>query len=325
MEQLRWGIVGPGCIAHKFAKAITNVADAELVAVASRSESRALDFAERYHIPRTFFSYEELANSDAVDAVYIATPHPFHLPCAELFLSAGKHVLCEKPLCVTARQAEKLKTIAERHRCFLMEAMWTRFLPAIQEVVRIVQAGVIGEVMGIRADFCYAQAPEEEPKLYQNHMAGGSLLDVGVYGLHFADLFLGVPKQVQASAWLQDGIDVHTSMILSYQTGAVAEISSAIGLEKPCVAWIYGTRGKVEVPNFYGAQEFLLHTADGVKRVQHPSIGDGFEEEIIEACNCIREGRIESEKLPLAKTITILEQMDEIRTTIGVSYPCEEC
>jgi len=324
MRKLRWGIVGPGIIANKFASAIANVEAAELVAVASRSKERGETFAKQYRIPQVFSSYEALAQNDAVDAVYIATPHPFHLPCAELFLSSGKHVLCEKPLCVNAKQAQKLQNIAHENKAFLMEAMWTRFLPATQELCRMVKEGVIGEVMGLRADFCYNQAPEEEPKLYQNHMAGGSLLDVGVYGLHFADLFLNQPKQIQASAWMRGGVDVHTSVQLSYRNGAIAEISSAIGLEKPCAAWLYGTNGKLEVPDFYGAQGFVLHTADRKEAFCFPSVGDGFEEEIIEACRCIREGKTESERLPLWKTISILEQMDEIRAMIGASYPCED-
>ncbi len=324
MEKLCWGIVGPGIIANKFAAAIANVEEASLAAVASRSKSRGEDFAGRYRIPQVFCSYEALAQSDAVDAVYIATPHPFHLPCAELFLRAGKHVLCEKPLCVNAKQAKSLQTAARENNVFLMEAMWTRFLPAVSELCNRIDAGVIGEIKGLRADFCYAQAPEEEPKLYENHMAGGSLLDVGVYGLHFADLFLKTPEKLQASAWVSDGVDVHTSVLLSYPNGAVAEISSAIGLQKPCVAWIYGTKGAIEVPDFYGAQEFFLHTENGKRQFRFPSIGDGFEEEIIEACRCIRAGKTESEILPLSKTIEILEQTDAIRKLIGVSYPCEE-
>ena len=323
MEKLRWGIVGPGIIANKFAAAIANVEEAELVAVASRSKDRGEAFAARYHIPQVFDSYEKMAKSDAVDVIYVATPHPFHLPCAELFLSAGKHVLCEKPLCVTAEQARRLQAASRENKVFLMEAMWTRFLPAVFELCRMVKDGIIGDVMGLRADFCYEQAPEEEPKLYQNHMAGGSLLDVGVYGLHFADLFLGKPNGIQAAAWTCKGVDVHTSMLLSYKNGAVAEISSAIGLEKPCAAWLYGTKGKIEVPDFYGAQEFVLHTSDGKEEFCFPSAGDGFEEEIIEVCACIRDGKTESDRLPLAKTIGILEQMDEIRSMIGVSYPCE--
>lgn len=323
MKPIRWGIVGPGIIANKFAHAIKHVACAELVAVASRSPERGHAFATRYQIPQVFDSYEALANSDQIDAIYIATPHPFHVSCAELFLTAGKHVLCEKPLCVNAEQARRLQEKAKEHRVFLMEAMWTAFLPAVLETQRLVKRGTIGDVLCIRADFCYAEEAENDPKLYQNHMAGGSLLDVGVYGLHFVSMFLDAPQQIQAVAQIQDGVDVHTSVQLQYPNGAIATVSSAIGLQKPEEAWIYGTNGRIELPHFYGAQELILHRGETSEQIACPSVGDGFEEEILEACRCIADGKTESDILPLSKSIAILEQMDHIRSKLGISYPCE--
>ena len=149
MKKIRWGIVGPGNIANKFAVAIKNVECAELAAVAARSMEKGSEFAARYGIPKVFGGYDAMAASDEVDAVYIATPHPFHKPCAELCLKAGKHVLCEKPLCINEAQAVALKECAKEHGVFLMEAMWTRFLPAVKEACAIVASGAIGEVMGL--------------------------------------------------------------------------------------------------------------------------------------------------------------------------------
>lgn len=323
MERIiRWGIVGAGHIANKFARAIQNVNGAKLVAIASRSKEKGEEFANTYNIPNIFVGYEEMANSELVDAVYIATPHPFHMPCAELFMNAKKHVLCEKPVCVNAKQATELLACAKRNEVFLMEAMWTRFLPAISEARAILQSGEIGEIRGIQADFCYFSAPNEEPKLYQNEMAGGSLLDVGVYGLNFAAIFLGNEiEEITAAADVQNGVDCQTNITMKYKNGTIASVSSAINVVKPTTGYIYGTKGYIEFPCFYGATEFFVHVDNEKKHILKPSIGEGFEEEIYEACRCIREHKLQSDVMPMAESIRILEQMDYIRKQIHLEYP----
>lgn len=324
MKEIKWGIVGPGIIANKFAQAVKNVEGALLTAVASRSLERGREFAHKYNIENVFCGYEEMAASDKVDAVYIATAHPFHKECAELFLNAGKHVLCEKPVCVNAAQAISLKACAEANSVFLMEAMWTRFLPAVKEACAIAKSGTIGDVLGVEADFCYASSPEEEAKLFQNHMAGGCLLDVGVYGLHFVSLFLGSdPETVLAVADVREGVDCHTNIFMKYKNGAIAKVSSAISLYKPEAAYIYGTKGYMYLPQFYGGQEIFLYTDGTEQHIVKPSLGDGFEEEIIEVCDCIRAGKIQSDIMPMAESIKVIRQMDEIRKQIGVKYPFE--
>ena len=321
MKIIRWGIAGPGNIANKFAKAVLNTEGAVLAAVASRSAERGHRFADTYGIGTVYGSYEELAASDLVDAVYVSTPHPFHKSCAEIFLNAGKHVLCEKPLCVNAVQAKALQECAQRNGVFLMEAMWTRFLPAIQEAQAVIARGEIGKVLGLKADFCYGY-DESDPKIYQHSMAGGALLDVGVYAQHFASVFLGDdPKSITAVARVEDGVDRHTHVTMVYENGAIAHLTSATDVPKPSTGFVYGSNGYIEFPSFYDAQEFILHTGDTTKQVRLPSLGDGFEEEILEVCQCIREGKTESQVLPLNKTIKMLEQMDEVRRQIGVSYP----
>lgn len=324
MNKIRWGIVGPGCIANKFADAIKNVDTAKLVAVASRTKENGEKFAHKHGIDIVFSSYEDMAKSNDVDAVYIATPHPFHLPCAQLFLNAKKHVLCEKPLCVNAAQAEVLKKCAEENGVFLMEAMWTRFLPAVKEIEEMVKSGVIGEVSGVSADFCYASAPEIESKLFENHMAGGSLLDVGVYALHFVSIFLGdEPDEICSLAKIGYDVDLHTQVVLKYKNGAIASVSSAIDLQKREDAYIYGTKGYIYIPVFYGAKDFYVYTDGKETHIEKPSMGDGFEEEIYEVCRCINMGKIQSDILPVEKSIKILNQMDVIRKQIGVKYPLD--
>jgi len=322
MKKIRWGIVGPGCIANKFATAIKNVDSAELVAVASRTEESGRAFAKKYNIPNVFCGYETLAQSDCVDAVYIATPHPFHKDCAELFIKNKKHVLCEKPLCINAYQATKLKECAQKNKVFLMEAMWTRFLPAIKELQKVVLKGTIGDVMGITADFCYATSPEEEEKLFLTSMAGGSILDVGVYGLHFASLLLGSnPDKISCVAQIANGVDTHAQISLVYDSGAIATVTSATVLQKPENAVVYGTKGYITIPQFYGANELCV-CVDGEKKIiSAHSIGDGFEEEIYEACQCIASGKLQSDTMTLDESIAIIRIMDSAREQIGVKYP----
>lgn len=321
MKKVRWGIVGPGIIANRFATAIKNVDCAELVAVASTNKERGEAFAEKYGIPQVFCGYEALAQSDAVDVVYIATPHSHHKQVAELFMNAGKHVLCEKPICVNAEQARELQKCARKNSVFLMEAMWTQFLPAIKEAQAIVDSGRIGEVMGVEADFCY-HMPRQKNRVYLNELAGGSVLDVGIYSLHFAALFLGfAPEKILAVADTDGQIDIHAVMLLKYKNGAIANVSTAVGLKKPETAYVYGTKGQIRLPRFYGATELYVTTAEGEEHIVKDCLGNGFEEEIIEACRCIASGKLQSDEWPMEKSIIMLEQMDEIRAQIGIRYP----
>lgn len=319
---IKWGIVGAGYIANKFAKAVKNVEGATLTSIASRSETKGREFADKYDIENVFTSYEEMAKSSLIDAVYIATPHPFHKPCAEIFLNAKKHVLCEKPICVNAKQATELKECANKNGVFLMEAMWTRFLPAIGEAAEIVNSGEIGEIRGVRADFCYFCTPDEDAKLFENNLAGGSLLDVGVYGLNFASIFLGDnPESIISVADVSDGIDYQTSILMKYSNGAIASVSSAINVNKPGTGYIYGTKGYIVLPKFYGAVELTVNVDGEERYISKPSMGDGFEEEIIEACSCIRLGKTQSDVMPMSESIRILKQMDYIREQINLRYP----
>ena len=318
---IKWGIVGPGNIANKFAKAIKNVKGAELIAVASRSKEKSREFADKYNIPNAFVGYEEMAKSAVVDAVYIATPHSFHKPCAEIFLNAKKHVLCEKPVCVNAAQAINLLECANKNGVFLMEAMWTRFLPAINEALKIVKSGEIGDIRGVNADFCYSCTPNDDPKLYRNDMAGGALLDVGIYGLNFAAIFLGnTPESIRAISDVDNGVDCQTNILMKYGNGTVASVSAAINVMKPETGYIYGTKGYIALPCFYGAKEIIVNVNNEERCILKPSIGDGFEEEIYEACSCIRAGKTQSDIMPMSESIKILEQMDYIREQINLKY-----
>lgn len=326
MKKLRWGIVGPGNIARKFAAAAKNLKDeVELVAVASRGLEKAAAFAAEFGIPHAFGSYEEMAASPLVDCVYIATLHPFHKPAAELFLNAKKHVLCEKPICVNAAEARALREVARKNGVFLMEAMWTTFLPSTRALLDFVKDGGIGDVLGLTADFCYAMTPAEDSRVFSNELGGGALLDVGVYTLHFAAMLLGFAiDSISAEARIVNNTDAHTQVSILYTTGAIASLSSATMVNKPADAVIYGSRGYIRIPNFYGASGFTVVRGGTEEVHSHPFLGNGFEEEILETTRAVRDGKTESDTHPLDLSIAVLEQMDEIRYMIGLSYPQDE-
>lgn len=323
-QKIRWGIAGPGNIANKFAKAIKNIHGAELAGVASRSYEKGKAFADTYGIENVFSNYEEMAASDKIDAVYISTIHPFHKSCAELFLNNGKHVLCEKPICVNQNQAKELFECAKRNGKFIMEAMWTRFLPAIRETKAMIDRGEIGKVIALKADFCYRETPESCAILFDNSIAGGALLDVGIYTLNLSSyLFGNSPEKITAVSYNENGVDIHTQMTLKYPDGVISNLSCAIGVQKPETAFIYGTDGYIKLPSFYGAQEIILCKEGEEKVIKKPSLGEGFEEEIIEVCNCISNGKTESSVMPHTESLLMLSQMDEIRNQIGIKYPLE--
>ena len=326
MEKIiKWGIIGAGNIANRFAEAVKNIEGAELTSVASRSEETGRSFAQKHNIKNVFIGYDEMAKSDLVDAVYIATPHPMHKPCAETFINAKKHVLCEKPVCVNSKDAIALKKCAEENGVFLMEAMWTRFLPAIKEAVSIANSGEIGEVRGVKADFCCSFPYDAKSRIYNSDLAGGALLDVGIYGLNFAAIFLGdKTENVFSTADVNHGVDYQTNVLIKYENGTIASVSSAVNVVKPIMGYIYGTKGYIELPQFFCANEIVVDVNNKKTHILKPYMGNGFEEEIIEACNCIRSGKIQSDIMSMSESIRILEQMDYIRQQIGLKYPFEE-
>ncbi len=320
---VRWGIVGTGEIANKFAQAVCNAQGARAVAVASRRAESARTFADTYGIEYSFGSYEELMEFDGVDAVYIALPHKYHAPYTERFLRAGKHVLCEKPIAVTADELERVQAVAAEENRFLMEAMWTRFLPAMAEIKKVVADGVIGDVLEVSADFCYNN-PDHTHHAFAGGGDGGSVLDVGIYGLNFALMFLGEDvRNVQAAARLENNADLNMNALLTFDGGRIARVSSALALEKPEVAYIYGSKGYILVPTFYGAGEFDVVVDGKVQSKSVPFKGNGFEEEIEEACRCILSGKTQSAVMPLDRSMAVLRLMDEIRARLGIVYCCK--
>ena len=324
MKKLRFGIVGTGVIAHRFANAIKNVEGAQLAAVASRTQANADAFGDEFGIPLRFGSYEAMAQSDLIDAAYIAVPHSGHMACSCLMMNNGKHVLCEKPLAVNSEQAREMFACAERNGVFLMEAMWARLVPGTLKMLELVHNGVLGEVTAVEGKFCYTMDEDEMGHhVFKRENGGGSLLDVGVYGLNFASWYLGKDvASIKAEATLFNGVDSHTCVLLKYKSGAIADISSAILLRKPNEGFVYGTKGYARLSRFYAPQKIELHFNDGREEtIDTPYAGNGFEEQIAHFCDCVSQGFSESPVVTPEQTLYIMRQMDEIRAMTGVEYP----
>ena len=324
MNKIRFGIVGTGNIAHRFADAIQNVPQAELTAVASRTEENAESFGNEYNIPNRFYSYEDMAKSDKIDVAYIAVPHSGHAECSILMMSNGKNVICEKPLAVNTKEVEEMIASAKENNVFLMEAMWARLVPGTIKLIELIENGIIGEVKGVEGKFCYSMDEDEmDHHVLKNENGGGSLLDVGVYGLNFASWYLGKDvEDISAQAEIWNGTDTHTCTLLKYKSGAIADISSATLLRKPNKGYIYGTKGYIHINRFYAPQEIEINLLDGTKEViEEKFLGNGFEEQIIHTCECVKNGLKESPINTFEQTLFITKQMDEIREKIGLKYP----
>ncbi len=323
-NKIRFGIVGTGTIAHRFAQAVRNVPDAELVAVASRTEENAEKFGDEFDIPIRFDSYEKMAQSDLIDAAYIAVPHSGHIYCSCLMMNNGKHVLCEKPMALNTREAEEMFGCAEKNKVLLMEAMWARLVPGTLKMLEIVNSGVLGDIMGVEGKFCYTMDEDEmDHHVLKIENGGGSLLDVGVYGLNFSEWYLGKSvENINAQSSLYNGVDSHTGVIIKYKNGAIADISSAILLRKPNEGFVYGTKGYAKLQRFYAPQEIELYFNNGEKQIiKAPYLGNGFEEQIKHFCECISDNLTQSPVIPPEQTLFITRQMDEIRKLTGIIYP----
>ncbi|MBQ2828608.1 MAG: Gfo/Idh/MocA family oxidoreductase [Clostridia bacterium] len=324
MKKLRFGIVGTGTIAHRFANAIKNVEEAELVAVASRTKENAEKFGEEFDIPVRFDSYEKMAQSDVIDAAYIAVPHSGHITCSCLMMNNKKHVLCEKPMAVNKREAEEMFACAKKNNVFLMEAMWARLVPGTIKMLELVKEGVLGDILAVEGKFCYTMDEDEmDHHVFKIENGGGSLLDVGVYGLNFASWYLGKDvEKINAQASLYNGTDSHTAVLMKYKNSSIADISSATLLRKPNEGFVYGSKGYAYLPRFYAPQEIKLQFNNGESEtISVPYRGNGFEEQISHVCKCVSEGLTSSPVITPEQTLYITEQMDEIRKIIGIEYP----
>ena len=325
-EPVNWGVLGPGRIAHRFAVGLREAAGARLVAVGSRDAARAEAFAAQYGAPQVHGSYAALAADPAVDAIYVATPHPHHAPACRICLDAGKHVLCEKPLTVNAAAARALVEQARDRGVLLMEGMWTRFIPASAALRALLQAGEIGTPALVQCDLGFAATVDPASRLFAPELAGGALLDIGVYCVAFSSMVLGTPATVTASAYLgATGVDERTVLALSHPDGAVAAMFCGITASSPQVATIVGSEGHVTVASpFWCSEQLTVHRPKTASEERHfPLRGNGFNYEAEHFMELIRTGATDSPLMPLAESITISETLDAARRHIGLRYPFE--
>jgi predicted dehydrogenase len=326
MTSFKWGIIGLGKIAHKFASSLPYVPGAVVHAVASRSLDKAQLFAQQYNAPHALGSYEELLQIQDLDAVYIATPHSEHYANVLMCLRAGVPVLCEKAFAFNAHQVAHMIAEAQERKVFLMEAIWTRFLPATLKTLELIEQDLIGQVVHLQADFGIQAPFSPEARLFNPLLAGGSLLDLGIYPLFISKLLLGKPTQVYATAtYTSTGVDGTCAMALSFANGATATLFSSVLVKSDTVATLYGTKGKLLIHSrFHESTHVSVHLSDGqVLNYPCERLGDGYCYEARHVQECLAQGLTESPMLPLQFSLELMQSMDEIRKQIGLRYPTE--
>jgi dihydrodiol dehydrogenase / D-xylose 1-dehydrogenase (NADP) len=326
IKTIKWGILGPGGIAQQFTRDLKFAEHAEAVAVGSRSKEKAEAFAKEFGIARSYGSYEELVADSEVDIVYVATPHPYHREHVMLCLRAGKAVLCEKPFTVSAAETEELVSYARDNKLFLMEAMWTRYLPGIIKVREWLKEGRIGEIRMAKGEFGFRIGWDPASRLLNPDLAGGALLDAGIYPVSFASMvFGGPPETIVSSATIgKTGVDEQYSLLFTYSGGRTASLSGAVRLRMDNEFVIYGTEGKITIPNFFMAKTVILQVYDREEeRFEDKGRMKGYAFEAEEAGRCLREGRTESDVMPLAETLQLMKTLDTIRGQWGLKYPFE--
>jgi predicted dehydrogenase len=320
-----WGISATGKIAHQFARGLRQLDDAEIVAIESRTQARAEEFGDEFSIAHRHGSADALAADDAVEIVYVASPNSQHAPDTLRYLEAGKHVLCEKPFALNEAEARLMVDAARTRGLFLMEAIWSRFLPSYQLLGRLLADRVIGEPLLVEGDFGFRRPIDPADRLFDPALGGGALLDLGIYPVQLASLVLGTPDSISAQAHVgETGVDEQVAALLHHPSGALAVVKAAIRVSMTCTARIAGTDGVIDLPAFMHCPGHLVVTTGaGVERHDAPVEGEGLRYEAMEVQRCVRDGLTESPSLRLAETITITRTLDTIRGQIGVVYPGE--
>ncbi|MES2017447.1 MAG: Gfo/Idh/MocA family oxidoreductase [Pseudomonadota bacterium] len=317
-EAIRWGILGTGKIARAFATALKDTPGARLVAVGSRSAASAQAFADEFGAAAAFGSYEALAEAPGIDIVYIGTPHPMHAANAMLLLNGGKAVLCEKPFTMNRREAEQVIALAREKRLFLMEAMWTRFMPALALVRDIIASGEIGKVRHVIADFGFTATTDPDHRVNNLALGGGALLDLGIYPLSIATALLGPVKSVAAQAEMgPTGVDIQTGFLLRHEGGGMSVCSCSLAAKTPVELSVSGELGFVRMnTQFHRATSVTVNT----RTIETPYLGNGYVHEAIEAGRCLRAGLLESPGMTQDETLALMGVLDQIRAQIGLRY-----
>lgn len=328
MDTMQWGIIGPGNIAHQFVKDLALVSTPQKIkAVLGHHDEKTKAFARRYNIAFACTGLEEFIHKGRPGIVYIATPHTLHYEQALACLENKIHVLCEKPLTINAEQCNHLIEVSHKNNVFLMEGMWIRFLPSLKHVIEIIEKGMIGDIISVKASVGF-KAPHEDNRFFDPGLGGGSLLDLGIYPVFLALLFQGKPDTIKAIGKLSDkGVDESCNVLFGYNNGASAVLESSLLIQTGHPAEITGDKGTVRIlhPWFEKSAGIEL-LRDGKQKILYPCMweGHGFQYEAEEVLRCIGKGEIESELLSHDCSLRVLETMDEIRRQIHVAYEMYE-
>ncbi|MFZ3452889.1 Gfo/Idh/MocA family protein [Arthrobacter sp. 7Tela_A1] len=331
---LRWGVVATGRIAARVTEDIARLEDAVLQAVSSRSQATAAEFADRFGFASSYYDdeargkgYQQLFEDPDVDVVYIASPHAQHYELTREALEAGKHVLCEKSITINAAEMADLIDVASRHGVFLMEAVWSRFLPCINRLWEILASGELGDIRWVQADLGFPAPYDPASRLWDPAAGGGALLDLTIYPLTIAVGALGFPQRVQAAGALNsDGVDSQNALNLGYDSGAVAQLTSSLLASGPRTATISGSEGWVRTgAPLHNPVELHIQQHQGEARVERfQQVGNGYTYELREVTRCIQEGLTESPTMPLADSLRTMQLFDEVRAQLGVRYPNDD-
>jgi predicted dehydrogenase len=325
-REFRWGILASGGIAQAFARDLSYFNNHIVAAVGSRSQESADNFAAEFPGCTAYASYEALVADPTLDAIYVASPHPYHVSNTVLALNAGKPVLCEKPLTINASEARQMKAAADTNGVALMEAMWARFLPHMHKVREILASGILGEIWAVEADHGQRLSDYANPRHWEPSLGGGALLDLGIYPISFAHMVLGAPDKITSSATFTDkGVDASSSVIFDYKSGAQAILTSNMMVSTSCRATISGTLGKIEIDRtFYNPASMRVIMHDGAT-TEYPNDykGHGLREQALEFERVVRNGEKSSQILTPDESILIMESLDEVRKQIGLIYPSE--
>ncbi len=314
MTQRTWGILGTGNISHKFAEGLRNVPGAKLSCVASRSKRKAKDFAEKHGIPKSYGSYEELAEDPSVDIVYIATIHPLHYENTIFCLERKKAVLCEKPFAMNVAEVKGMIASAKKNDTFLMEALWTNFLPSILKVKELLKEKVLGEPVSIKADFGFLRPFDGDHRFFRPELGGGSLLEIGIYPVYLALLLFGYPDNCSAHSVLSPtGTDLSTGIFLSWKSGQFAQLASSFSVELDTEAVIYCTKGKITLhKRFHMPTKLTITKNDETSEIPITWHGNGYNYEAEEVMRCLANNHIESPSLTHGFSLTLMHLLERI-------------
>ncbi len=324
MTALRWGFLSAGGIATSVAEDFL-IAGLKIQAVGARDLDKANQFADKFGISNRHQGYDALVNDPEVDAIYVSTPHPWHHQHALLALNAGKHVLLEKPFTINAREAQEIKDLANSKKLFVLEAMWSRFLPSMDAIFEVIDSGILGDIRLISAD--HSQYLPHIPRLRDRGLGGGALLDLGIYPVSFAVRILGKPDHITAKATLTDQkVDETTSMIFEYKNGAQATLTTCMSSAGPVNAVVIGTKGRIEVAkSFYEQSSFTVfdHTGTVIQKYNKAIEGNGRQFQAMHLEECVAQGLIESPVMSITESVEIMHVLDAVRAQIGLKYPTE--